>query len=194
MGFGSVKNVRNFTNERLFEKLSAIKISLGTPILGDIFCTQSVMYKNAAPYYDISVRVHKNKIIIGKIGADGTDSAATATQMEAELIMGSKDEDVQDIVIALAVICDHVSDKDSTWRHKKERSGHIVLTSVFLHQLDFLRAVLSCVKTNECCHSTLQAVFRTYTGYILCVLIIYLPAGITAVWIEPQCSYIAVED
>jgi hypothetical protein len=28
-----------------------------------------------------------------------------------------KDEDVQDIVIALAVICDHVSDKDSTWRH-----------------------------------------------------------------------------
>ena len=49
MGFGSVKNVQNFTNEQLFEKLSAIKVSLGTPILGDIFGTQSVMYKNATP-------------------------------------------------------------------------------------------------------------------------------------------------
>ena len=28
-----------------------------------------------------------------------------------------RDEDVQAIVIALAVICDHVSDKDSAWRH-----------------------------------------------------------------------------
>ena len=93
MGFGSVKNVQGFTNEQLFEKLSSVKVSFGTPVMGDIFGTQSVMYKNATPYYDIFVRVHKDKIIMGKIGTDGTDSVATATQMEAELIMGSKDEE-----------------------------------------------------------------------------------------------------
>lgn len=93
MGFGSVKNVQNFTNEQLFEKLSAVTVSFGTPILGDIYGTQSVMYKNATPYYDIFVRVHKDKIIMGKIGTDGTDSTVTAMQMESELITGSKDEE-----------------------------------------------------------------------------------------------------
>ena len=83
MGFGSVKNVQGFTNEQLFEKLSAVTVSFGTPILGDIFDTQSVMYKNATPYYDIFVRVHKDKIIMGKIGTDGTNSVGTAMQMES---------------------------------------------------------------------------------------------------------------
>ena len=58
------------TNEQLFEKLSAIKVSFGIPIMGDIFGTQSVMYKNVTSYYDIFVRVHKDKIIMGKIGKD----------------------------------------------------------------------------------------------------------------------------
>ena len=93
MGFGSVKNVQNFTNEQLYEKLSAIKVSFGTPIMGDIFGTQSVMYKNATPYYDIFVRVHKDKIIMGKIGTDGTNSVGTAMQMESEVLLGSKDEE-----------------------------------------------------------------------------------------------------
>ncbi|MCR5109494.1 MAG: LURP-one-related family protein [Ruminococcus sp.] len=93
MGFGSVKNVQNFTNEQLFEKLSAIKVSFGIPIMGDIFGTQSVMYKNVTSYYDIFVRVHKNKIIMGKIGTDGTDSVVTAMQMESEVLLGSKDEE-----------------------------------------------------------------------------------------------------
>ena len=93
MGFGSVKNVQNFTNEQLFEKLSAIKVSFGTPIMGDIYGTQSVMYKNATPYYDIFVRVHKDKIIMGKIGTDGTNSVGTAMQMESEVLLGSKDEE-----------------------------------------------------------------------------------------------------
>ncbi|HRU96072.1 MAG TPA: LURP-one-related family protein [Ruminococcus sp.] len=93
MGFGSVKNVQNFTNEQLFEKLSAIKVSFGTPIMGDIFGTQSVMYKKATTYYDIFVRVHKDKIIMGKIGTDGTNSVGTAMQMESEVLLGSKDEE-----------------------------------------------------------------------------------------------------
>ena len=93
MGFGSVKNVKDFTNEDLFEKLSAVKVSFGTPIMGDVYGTPAVMYKNATPYYDIFVRVHKDKIIMGKIGTDGTSSTDTAMQMEAELIMGGKDDE-----------------------------------------------------------------------------------------------------
>ena len=93
MGFGSVKNVKEFTNEDLFEKLSAVKVSFGTPIMGDVYGTPAVMYKNATPYYDIFVRVHKDKIIMGKIGTDGTSSTDTAMQMEAELIMGGKDDE-----------------------------------------------------------------------------------------------------
>ena len=93
MGFGSVKNVQNFTNEQLFEKLSAIKVSFGTPIMGDIYGTPAVMYKNATTYYDIFVRVHKDKIIMGKIGTDGTNSVGTAMQMESEVLLGSKDEE-----------------------------------------------------------------------------------------------------
>ena len=61
--------------------------------MGDIFGTQSVMYKNVTSYYDIFVRVHKNKIIMGKIGTDGTDSVVTAMQMESEVLLGSKDEE-----------------------------------------------------------------------------------------------------
>ncbi len=54
--------------------------------------------------------------------------------------------------------------------------------------------MLSCVKADQRRHSTLQAVFRTHTGDILCVLIVHLPAGITAVGIEPQGGHIAVKD
>jgi len=93
MGFASVKNIQNFTNEELFEKLSSVTVSFGTPIMGDIFGTQSVMYKNITPYYDIFVRVHKNKIIMGKIGTDGTGSAVTALKAESELVLESKDEE-----------------------------------------------------------------------------------------------------
>ena len=92
MGFGSVKNVQNFTNEQLFEKLSAVTVSFGTPVMGDIMGTQAVMYKNVTSYYDIFVRVHKDKIIMGKLGTDGTNSVRTAMNMETEVIIGSKDE------------------------------------------------------------------------------------------------------
>ena len=53
--------------------------------------------------------------------------------------------------------------------------------------------MLSCVKADQRRHSTLQAVFRTDTGDILCVLIIHLPAWITAVCIEPHGGHIAVK-
>ena len=56
----------------------------------------------------------------------------------------------------------------------------------FLQQFDLIGAMLSCVKADQRRRSTLQAVFRTDTGDILCVLIVHLPARITAVRIEPQ--------
>ena len=71
MGFASVENTANFTNEDLLAKLSEVKVSFGTPVMGDIMGTQSVMYKNVTDKFDIFVRVHRKKIIMGKIGATG---------------------------------------------------------------------------------------------------------------------------
>lgn len=92
MGFASVKNIRSFTNEELFEKLSAVKVSFGVPVEGDISGTYSIMYKNVTDCYDVFVRVHKEKIIMGKLGTDGVSSVNTALRTEAELIGGAKDE------------------------------------------------------------------------------------------------------
>ena len=93
MGFASVKNLRGFTNEELFKRLSGVTVSFGLPILGDILGTPSVLYKNVTAYYDVFVRVHKDKIIMGKLGTDGTSSVGTAMQAESELLLGSKDEE-----------------------------------------------------------------------------------------------------
>ena len=93
MGFGSVKNVLHFTDEELFEKLSHIKVSFGMPIMGDIYGTPAVMYKNVTPFYDIFARVHKDKIIMGKIGADGVSSIETATMTGADVMLEHKDAD-----------------------------------------------------------------------------------------------------
>ncbi len=92
MGFGSVKNTRHFTDEDLFEELSHIKVSFGEPIMGDIYGTPAVMYKNATALYDIFARVHKDKIIMGKIGADGVSSVEAAAMMEADVMLDHKDE------------------------------------------------------------------------------------------------------
>ena len=93
MGFGSVKNVLHFTDEELYEKLSHIKVSFGIPIMGDIYGTPAVMYKNVTPFYDIFARVHKDKIIMGKIGADGVSSVESAAMMEADVMLERKDAD-----------------------------------------------------------------------------------------------------
>ena len=93
MGYANVKNTQNFTNEDLLAKLSEVKVSFGTPIMGDIKGTQSVMYKNVTEKYDIFVRVDKDKIIMGKIGADGVSSAKTAFSAGLDLLAGNKDAD-----------------------------------------------------------------------------------------------------
>ena len=78
MGFASIGNTRNFTDSELFEKLSDVKMSFGLPVMGDIGGTPAVMYKNVTQNYDVFCRVHKGKIIMGKIGAEGISSVDTA--------------------------------------------------------------------------------------------------------------------
>ncbi len=93
MGYASVDNKRNFTNEDLLSELSGIKVSFGTPVMGDIKGTQSVMYKKVSDDFDVFVRVDKNKIIMGKIGTDGVSSVATALNMGVGMFLGHKNED-----------------------------------------------------------------------------------------------------
>ncbi len=90
-GFASVENKRGFSNEDLLEMLSDIKVSFGTPIMGDIYGTQSVLYKSVSDQFDIFVRVHKKKIIMGKIGTDGVSSTDTALNMGVDMLLGHKD-------------------------------------------------------------------------------------------------------
>ena len=92
-GYASVKNTKDFSNEELLAKLSEIKVSFGTPVMGDINGTQSVMYKNITEKFDIFVRTEKDKIIMGKIGADGVSSAKTALNAGMDMFFGHKDEE-----------------------------------------------------------------------------------------------------
>ena len=92
MGFASVKNTMNYTNEDLLEKLSAVNVSFGTPVMGDIKGTQAVMYKNVTDKFDVFVRINKKDVIMGKIGSDGVSSAETALNMGLDMFLGHKDE------------------------------------------------------------------------------------------------------
>ena len=92
MGYASVKNTQNFTDKDLFVKLSAVKVSFGEPVLGDINGTPAVMYKNVSDSFDVFARVNGKNVIMGKIGADGVSSASTALNMGLDLFLGHKDE------------------------------------------------------------------------------------------------------
>ena len=78
MGYANVENKQNFTNEDLLAKLSEIKVSFGTPVMGDIKGTQSILYKKVVDMFDVFVRVDGNKIIMGKIGTDGVSGGKMA--------------------------------------------------------------------------------------------------------------------
>lgn len=94
VGFVKIKNTQNFTNQDLLDKLSGIKVSFGTPQMGDIKGTQSVMYKNVSEKFDVFVRVDGNSVIIGKIGTDGVSSVGTALSMMVDMFAfdGAKDD------------------------------------------------------------------------------------------------------
>jgi hypothetical protein len=82
MGYASVTNVKQFTNEDLLEKLSGVQVSFGTPIMGDVGGTPSVVYKKVTDEHDVFVRVNKDKIIMGKVGTEGVSSASSAFSMD----------------------------------------------------------------------------------------------------------------
>ncbi len=96
MGFASVKNKQNFTNQDFLDKLSNIKVSFGSPVMGDIKGTPAVMYKNVSECYDVFLRIDKKNVIMGKIGADGVSGAATALNMGIDMFLGHKDEDTSE--------------------------------------------------------------------------------------------------
>ena len=92
MGYASVTNVKQFTNEDLLEKLSGVQVSFGTPIMGDVGGTPSVVYKKVTEEHDVFVRVNKDKIIMGKVGTDGVSSASSAFSMGLDMMFGGKSE------------------------------------------------------------------------------------------------------
>ncbi len=92
VGYASVTNVKQFTNEDLLEKLSAVQVSFGTPIMGDVGGTPSVVYKKVTDEHDVFVRVNKDKIIMGKVGTDGVSSASSAFSMGLDMMFGGKSE------------------------------------------------------------------------------------------------------
>ncbi|MBQ7076928.1 MAG: hypothetical protein IJM91_02200 [Lachnospiraceae bacterium] len=93
MGFAKVPNKQNFTNEDLLNKLSAIEVSFGTPVMGDIKGTQSVMYKQVGGIFDVFVRVDGKNVIMGKIGTDGVSGLEAAFSMTKSLLRDAKDAD-----------------------------------------------------------------------------------------------------
>lgn len=92
MGYASVKNTQNFTDKDLFVKLSAVKVSFGEPVMGDINGTPAVMYKNVSDSFDVFARANGKNVIMGKIGTDGVSSVSTALNMGMDLFLGHKDE------------------------------------------------------------------------------------------------------
>ena len=91
-GFAKIPNTQGFTNEVLLEKLSEITVSFGTPEMGDINGTQSVVYRKVSDMFDIFVRVDGKNIIMGKIGTSGVSSVTTALSGGLDMFLGHKDE------------------------------------------------------------------------------------------------------
>ena len=93
MGFASVENTRNFTDQDLHDLLSEVKTSFGLPVMGDINGTPAVMYKKVTPLTDIFCRVHGKKVIMGTIGTDGVSSLETARNVRSNILLEFNDED-----------------------------------------------------------------------------------------------------
>ena len=106
MGYASVENKQNFTNEDLLAKLSEIKVSFGTPIMGEIKGTQSVLYKKVVDEYDVFVRVDGKKIIMGKMGTDGVSGGKMALNAGLDMFLGHKGADTSTVDRAVSELCD----------------------------------------------------------------------------------------
>ena len=61
-GFARIPNKQNFTNEDLLKKLSAVKVTFGTPVMGSIGDYEAVLYEHVSLKYDLFVRVDGKNI------------------------------------------------------------------------------------------------------------------------------------
>ena len=91
-GFAKIPNTQNFTNQDLLDKLSAVKVSFGTPEMGLVGDYEAVLYKMVSTRFDVFVRVDGKNIIAGKIGTDGVSSTNTAVNYGLDAFLGHKDE------------------------------------------------------------------------------------------------------
>ena len=74
-GFARIPNKQNFTNQDLLNKLSEVKVTFGTPVMGSIGDYEAVLYERVSLKYDLFVRVDGKNIIAGKIGQSDADHA-----------------------------------------------------------------------------------------------------------------------
>ncbi|MEE3472859.1 MAG: hypothetical protein VZR24_19630, partial [Butyrivibrio hungatei] len=95
-GFARIPNKQNFTNEDLLKKLSAVKVTFGTPVMGSIGDYEAVLYEHVSLKYDLFVRVDGKNIIAGKIGSEGVSSVHAAADFTVGTYMGYKDENQSD--------------------------------------------------------------------------------------------------
>lgn len=103
VGFAKIPNKMGFTNQDLLEKLSAVKVSFGTPEMGTVGKYEAVMYKKVSDRFDVFVRIDGKNIIMGKIGTDGVSSLNTAANAGLDLFLGHKDEETS--------VADHAVDE-----------------------------------------------------------------------------------
>lgn len=92
VGFAKIPNKMGFTNEDLLEKLSAVKVTFGTPEMGTVGKYPAVLYKKVGEQFDVFVRIDGKNIIMGKIGTDGVSSLNTAMNAGLDMFLGHKDE------------------------------------------------------------------------------------------------------
>ena len=95
-GFARIPNKQNFTNEDLLKKLSAVKVTFGTPVMGNIGNYEAVLYVQVSMKYDLFVRVDGKNIIAGKIGTEGVSSVEAAADFSFDTAKGYKEENVSD--------------------------------------------------------------------------------------------------
>lgn len=95
-GFARIPNKQNFTNQDLLNKLSAVKVSFGTPVMGNIGNYEAVLYVQVSMKYDLFVRVDGKNIIAGKIGTEGVSSVEAAVDFTYDTAKGYKEENVSD--------------------------------------------------------------------------------------------------
>ena len=61
-GFAKIPNTKNFTNDDLYEKLSKIKVSFGTPESGLVGDYDAILYKQVSVRFDVFVRIDGNNV------------------------------------------------------------------------------------------------------------------------------------